>query len=233
MVANLLALQLINNRNINGIRIGDREFLLSQFADDTTLFLDGSKETLREVFSILSYFEECSGLKLNKSKIKAIWVKKSSVVFDEFEIDWSQDNFKILGIEFCHDLYETTLRNFTCQLNNISSLIKSWQHRKLTLMGKTMLIKQLCLSKFVHLAYTLHLPSDEFFKVIESVLFKFLWGDKRDKIARQTIKNQWTDGGLGFPDVKLFVETLRVLWVIRYWDKFNCEEARKPYWMKT
>ena len=35
IVVNLLALQIIDNENINGILIGDKEFLISQFADDT------------------------------------------------------------------------------------------------------------------------------------------------------------------------------------------------------
>ena len=77
------------------------------------------------------------------------------------------------------------------------------------------------------------MPTDEFFKEIESLLFKFLWGEKKDKIARQTIKNQWTDGGLGFPDFKLFLETLRSIWIGKYWERFRCEEERKPYWIRT
>ena len=39
-----------------GIQIKDQEFLLSQFADDTTVCLDGSEESLRECIKTLKAF---------------------------------------------------------------------------------------------------------------------------------------------------------------------------------
>ena len=51
---------------------------LSQYADDTTLILDGSiesfEESLRLLDSILDLFGEVSGLRLNCGKIEALWL---------------------------------------------------------------------------------------------------------------------------------------------------------------
>ena len=44
------------NAAINGIKIGDVEYLLSQFADDTTIILDGSQQSLETAISILFFF---------------------------------------------------------------------------------------------------------------------------------------------------------------------------------
>ena len=35
------------NDNVKGITVNDKEFLASQYADDTTLILDGSEESLK------------------------------------------------------------------------------------------------------------------------------------------------------------------------------------------
>ena len=43
--AELLASMIRQNDNIHGINILDEEILLSQFADDTTFFLDGTRES--------------------------------------------------------------------------------------------------------------------------------------------------------------------------------------------
>jgi hypothetical protein len=50
----LLSLKLKRNPDIQGITINDDETLLSQYADDTFLILDGREISLKET---LSYFE--------------------------------------------------------------------------------------------------------------------------------------------------------------------------------
>ena len=44
--AEILAIKLRNNKNIQGINIDNEIFLITQFADDTSVFLDGSKMSL-------------------------------------------------------------------------------------------------------------------------------------------------------------------------------------------
>ena len=62
------------NKVVKGIKIGKEEFRNTQFADDTTIFMDGSEDSLQEILNILEVFGTLSGLKMNKSKIKMIWI---------------------------------------------------------------------------------------------------------------------------------------------------------------
>jgi hypothetical protein len=48
--------------------------LISLYADDTFLILDGSENSLREALECLKSFYKVSGLKMNSSKAKAVWV---------------------------------------------------------------------------------------------------------------------------------------------------------------
>ena len=62
------------NNTINRIVINRNHFKLSQYADDTQMFLDGSEQSLRNSLGTLNTFYNMSGLKINVDKTKAIWI---------------------------------------------------------------------------------------------------------------------------------------------------------------
>ena len=55
--AELFSQAIKNCRDIRGLEINGVENKLTQYADDTTLFLDGSKKSLSKTISILDSFE--------------------------------------------------------------------------------------------------------------------------------------------------------------------------------
>jgi hypothetical protein len=63
-----------NDPEITGVKINDSEYLLSQYADDSSLILDDNPKSLDQSLSILYTFSECTGLKVNLDKTKAIWL---------------------------------------------------------------------------------------------------------------------------------------------------------------
>ena len=63
-----------NNNDLHGIIIDNKEYKISQYADDTQLFLNGSENSLRETLDILQKFYTMSGLRMNAEKTKAIWI---------------------------------------------------------------------------------------------------------------------------------------------------------------
>ena len=62
------------NLEINGIYVCHKEFKITQFADDTTLFLDGSQNSLQAAINTIELFGSFSGLKMNINKTKVIWI---------------------------------------------------------------------------------------------------------------------------------------------------------------
>ena len=63
-----------NDRKLEGIKINNKEFKLSQYADDMQKFLDGSENSLHQLMLILRKFYNLSSLKVNEDKTKALWV---------------------------------------------------------------------------------------------------------------------------------------------------------------
>ena len=52
-------------KKIKGIEINYNDFILTQYADDTTVILDGSEESLNETLHALENYAKISGLEVN------------------------------------------------------------------------------------------------------------------------------------------------------------------------
>ena len=70
LVAEILAIMVKNNKNFKGIQINNKEHRLSQFADDTSFILNGSKSSFIEAIDMLNKYAKISGLKVNTEKNK-------------------------------------------------------------------------------------------------------------------------------------------------------------------
>ena len=68
--AEILARLIQINPDIIGLKIKNIEFKITQFADDTTLILNGSQYSLQSALNTLEIYGNLSGLKMNKKKLK-------------------------------------------------------------------------------------------------------------------------------------------------------------------
>ena len=88
-----------------------------------------------------------------------------------------------------------------------------WKQRDLTIIGKVHLLKTYALSKLNYVSSSLIVPN-WVFRDIEKICFEFLWGGK-DRIKRDIMYQDISDGGLKMINFKLFVKTQRVMWIKR------------------
>ena len=63
LCAEILGKMVRDSKSISGIKINEKDFRLSQYADDTQIFLDGTEKSLKETLNILKTFYIMSGLK--------------------------------------------------------------------------------------------------------------------------------------------------------------------------
>ena len=68
LCAEVLAISIRKDKLVKGVTVGSTECKLSQYADDTTLILDGTRESFKRSFTILEKFGEVSGLRVNCAK---------------------------------------------------------------------------------------------------------------------------------------------------------------------
>ena len=187
----LLSLQIKSNPKIKGALVNDTESLISQYADDTFLVLDGCETSLRETLICFENFYKASGLKINTSKTRVVWVGNkrysNQILSPDFKLNWSVINFKLLGIDFSLDLSSMPDLNFRKKIIDVSKILKSWQHRKLTLLGKVTVIKTLALPKLIHLLTSLPNLKQSLFNDLNKLFFNFIWDGKPEKIKRNTL----------------------------------------------
>ena len=91
-------------------------FLILHFADDTSVFLDGSNLSLETTLQDLNDFKIMSGLAVNYTKSQAIWIGSkwfcSEKLVNNTDLVWGSKNFPVLGIEFDIDLEQMFTANY-------------------------------------------------------------------------------------------------------------------------
>ena len=216
--AEFLANKIRQNKNIKGINVRNSEHKISQYADDTSVFLDGSEKSLKALLKELEYFARISGLKVNFDKTQLVWI--GSKKFDQnsiktkWKLIWGKQTFKMLGINFNTDLTKMIKENYMQKVKTLESMIKQWERRSLTPLGKITAIKGLMIPAFNHLFFTLPNPGQPVIDYINSILFNFLWGNKV-KIKKNVVIKQYTEGGLKMVNLQAFIEALKLTWIRR------------------
>ena len=79
LCAQILYLMVMDEKKIKGINVSQKEIKITQFADDTTVILDGTKDSLQATLNVLETFGNISGLKINIEKMPIVWIGRSKV----------------------------------------------------------------------------------------------------------------------------------------------------------
>lgn len=214
LVVESFAEKIRNNSNIKGIKVKNEEIIISQFADDTTLFLC-DEISVKNVLEVLEHYSKCAGLKINKSKSEVIKLGKSVANLPDkiCGLRIISKPTKVLGIWVSKDLDELLDINFNERITKLKTLLNMWKQRKLTLKGKVTVINSLALSQIQYAMSVLYVPPNVISEV-NQLIFAFLW-PKKTHVKRSTVIGKLEDGGLKMPDFEYKVKSFKVMWVQR------------------
>ena len=219
IVAQVLTITILDNPQIEGLDVTGQNIIMSLFADDTDLFLKASINCITALFSDLENFGVHSGCKANVSKTRCIPLGKTrsdtdllSSLKHKFGNAFVTDEFTALGIYFTNSLSlkQITDINYERKMKTATGWVESWKRRDLSLYGKVTIVKSLIMSQFSYLVLPLPRPSAAITKRINTLIFNFLWGCKRDKIKRDQIVRPVSMGGLDMFNSEDFILSLKV-----------------------
>ena len=169
----VLACKIRQDKEIHGITVFRKEFKIGQLADDTTLF-SGDKDSVRRAIAVLNDFGDLSGLRLNPSKTKALWLGPWRHCKEKpFGFKWPERPIRALGIFISYDTKQNDLYNFKTKMQKIETVHDIRQSRNLTLFGRCLITKSLALSQLIHPFSILDIPKD-YIKAADSVIFQFI-----------------------------------------------------------
>ena len=211
-----MARKLKENQNIKGIKMRDTVQLLSQFADDTTLYLTHEPVTFQNVIQTLLLIETQTGLKVSYDKTviyrTGSLANTDARIYTVREIQWTNDPIKILGVSFNNDL--NTDFDYSNIIDKMERVLCTWYNRQLTLMGKTLVVNTLCESLFVYHMTVLPNMRNKFVERVNNCINKFVWGEgKRARIAKDALTSAKHNGGLRLFDVKIKQDCLKLSWI--------------------
>ena len=144
----------------------------------------------------MEIFGNLSGLTLNRNKTEGIWLGRLKHRKDKFEnITWTKDIVKYLGVHFGHDISKCQQSNIEKQLQTTREIIKNWNKRNLSIIGKITIVKSLLLPNITYIASVCTIPK-EYIQRFKTMIYNFIWEGKKDRIKHTDLCKDYSKGGL-------------------------------------
>ena len=210
-----LACAIRKNKDIIGITLPytepdtekQSEVKLVSYVDDTQFF-SSTENSIVETFKTADKFEKASGAKINKAKTVGLYLgawKNKTPLFTE--ITWTKTNVKTLGINHGYDVDENEI--WMEKINKIKNCIQIWKSRNLSYVGKVLIIKSLLASQIGFLADIKPVPNNVI-KMIESLMWNFLWDNKQPLVNKKTMYLKQTEGGVKMLNLREYIESKQI-----------------------
>ena len=214
-----------NNPKIHGIKLGNTTHVLSQFADDTMLFLQYEESTVAETISTLAAVEANTGLVISYEKTTIYRIGSirdtNAIFYTEKPLQWSSGDIETLGVIIRNGEHQSN-KGFEKNIKQMQTVASNWYNRRLSLMAKILVVNTLMGSLFVYKMTILPDLSDEQVRKINEIIQDFIWAGKRPKIPLKVLQSHRKEGGLKLFDVRKKQDSLKLQWIHKLQkDKFQ------------
>ena len=184
--AEILAAKIRQQNNIEGIKIFETEHQISQFANDTSLFLKNIT-SVSNAIKILGLVGNITGLGLNLGKTKANCLGSWRTNINKpLQLNWTKEPVRALGIFISYNEQGNNKENVAKKIDNLNTKLDIWRGRKLSLFGRGLIVKCLGISQLVYAAFMQDINSEDTSR-IKKPIFSFISNKKPDKIKRGVV----------------------------------------------
>lgn len=209
LTTQLLALIIQKDPDLYGINIFDKEFKISQFADDTALFLR-DKSMVAKALNTISLFSQASGLCLNINKCELLPIhtcSDSNIASIRVELE-----VKYLGIVISKNMSRREDNNICNRIVDMKKSLSRWLTRDITIFGRVILSKAEGISKLIYPCHSLYVSPQNIRKA-NSIIFQFLWKNKTHYIKRSQLVKDYEKGGVRALDFESMIGTFKINWL--------------------
>ena len=191
------------------------------FADDVNVIVKRNVKSINLIFKEYEKLSGHSGLVLNASKTEFLCFNRRNEHARTFNINYmgkdylikSKLEIKINGILVRQDPLKREEANVEKSLSSMVKLLRSWSTRRLTLLGKILVLKTYAFSQLIFLMQSISL-GEASLKAANKVIFKYLWNRNFDaarapeRIRRSIMTVPLRLGGFGLLDLNSLSESL-------------------------
>ena len=129
-------------------------------------------------------------------------------------LKWVSCPTRFLGVHLSYDKKGNDYQNFDLKIGKLQTKLDMWRMRHLILFGRVMIIESLGISQLIYSASNVDVPN-YVTSTVKKRLSGFLWKNKRDKIKRVGLYQNYDKGGLRMPDLECMIKALRMAWIPR------------------
>ena len=214
VIAEILALALRNNEDIEGISIRNIRSLLNQFADDMDVFSLCTEKSVRAICNELDQFRFQSGFTVSYDKTTLYRIGSlrhtNARMYDIDQYNWSNNDINVLGVTIAHE--DVISKNYSDIEQKVEKILKAWYNRGLSLIGKVQVINTLIASLFVYKMMVLPTIPDTVVKRVDNLIRDYLWNGRKSKISYTIMQNPKDHGGLKLVNLKKKDKALKATW---------------------
>ena len=204
VIAEILAIALRANQEIEGITIQDIKNLLNQFADDMDICSLCKESSIKAIFQELENFRKQSGFTVSYDKTTLYRIgslrHSNAQMYDIDTVKWSNEDITVLGVKIAHE--DIIPKNYETLVAKARQTLNAWFNRGLSLIGKVQVVNALVASLFVHKMMVLPIIPKNIVQQVDNVIRSFLWDNKKAKIAYSILQNPKKQGGLNLVNLK-------------------------------
>ena len=218
-VAELLANILRADQRIQGLYVKEILQFLNQYADDLGICMENDEDSISAALEQFERFRRSTGFTLSYDKTTVYRVgslkHSKAKMYTARQLNWveDQEGFVLLGVNILNDpcaLMETNYQDIMCKVGRI---IRQWESRNLSLLGKISVVNTLIASLFVYRMSVLPAIPGKFVVQLNEMVEKFVWSGHKPKIPMKCLQASYAHGGLQLVDFVRKDKSLKASWV--------------------